>query len=669
LVWIPIIFIEIILLELIMNKDTIIGGVLIFLIVIGYSIWSSPSEEQIIEQRTKDSVAQVEHARIARQQMQDSIAFAKRLAEEKLSSQQQTDLKVIPQNENDSTGQALDIQKFGNFAVAAKGKDEDIIIENELLKLKVSKKGGVITFVQIKNFRTYDTLPLILFDKTTADFSVLLNDKQVQTKDLYFEPIVKGMESSEDSFYVADGQNLTFAMRVYPNDNNGKVDKDRYLEFEYIVSGNNYMISFNLNMKGMSNYVMPGYSFMTMNWNMMMTGKEKDAIQERKHTTIYYKYKDADVDYLSEQKEEASEELKTKVSWISYKQQFFSATLIADKAFKSADISTKVEKGIPFHKYLQTMNTEFTIALNGSDVEQFPMKMYFGPNKYKILSTYGMDLEQQIPLGWGFFLLQWINRYVTIPIFDFLSGFGWNYGIIILVLTILLKIVLFPIAYKTYLSSAKMRVLKPEIDEIGAKFPKKEDSVKKQQATMALYKKAGVNPMAGCLPMLLQMPILFALFRFFPASIELRQQSFLWADDLSSYDAIFTWSQHIPVISTFYGNHVSLFTILMTISTILYTKMNNQMMSSNQQMPGMKTMMYLMPLMFLGFFNNYASGLSYYYFLANIITFSQMYFMRKFVDEDAIHAKLQANKKKPVKKSKIQQKLEDMAKQKGLNKK
>jgi YidC/Oxa1 family membrane protein insertase len=413
---------------------------------------------------------------------------------------------------------------------------------------------------------------------------------------------------------------------------------------------------------------MPGYSFMTLNWGIEMTGKEKDVIQERKQTTVYYKYKDDKVDYLSEQKEEDSDELKTSVQWISFKQQFFSTTLIADNAFKSANILTKVDENNLTPKYLETTTAEITIPLSGSDMEKFPMKMYFGPNKYKILSKYDMDLDQQIPLGWGFFLLQWINRYAVIPIFDFLSGFGWNYGIIILVLTILLKIVLFPIAYKTYLSSAKMRVLKPEIDEIGAKFPKKEDSMKKQQATMALYKKAGVNPMAGCLPMLLQMPILFALFRFFPASIELRQQSFLWATDLSSYDSIFSWSQEIPLLSTFYGNHISLFTLLMTISTIFYTRMNNQMMSSSQQMPGMKTMMYLMPIMFLGFFNNYASGLSYYYFLANVITFSQMYLMRKFVDEKAIHAKLQANKKKPVKKSKFQQKLEEMAKQKNMNK-
>ncbi len=649
-----------------MNKNSIIGFGLIFLIIVGYSMWTAPSDEQIKEQQR---LAEIKKANEIRQHIEDSL-YQVRLDEKK--AQNELNSQTIASDTSmttDSLQSQLNYNKFGAFAAAAKGDDQDFIIENDLLKLKISKKGGNITFVQVKNFRTYDTLPLILFDKNTTNFSLLLNDKHVETKDLYFEPIYKGSISEQDSFYVKTGQSLTFAMRVYPNDKNGNINRDRYLEYEYIISGDDYMLDVNLNMKGMSDYVMPGYSFMTLNWDMDLTGKEKDAIQERKHTTIYYKYKDEDVDYLGEQKEEDAEELKTKVEWISYKQQFFSSTIIADDAFKSADISLKVEEGKKLHKYLETMHTVFTIPLSGSDIEKFPMKMYFGPNKYKILNKYDLALEQQIPLGWGFFLLHWINQYVTIPVFDFLSGFGWNYGIIILVLTILLKIVLFPIAYKTYLSSAKMRVLKPEIDEIAAKYPKKEDSMKKQQATMALYKKAGVNPMAGCLPMLLQMPILFALFRFFPASIELRQQSFLWADDLSSYDAIVSWSQHIPIISDYYGNHVSLFTVLMTISTILYTKMNNQMMSSSQQMPGMKTMMYIMPLMFLGFFNNYASGLSYYYFLANIITFSQMYLMRKFVNEDAIHAKLQANKKKPVKKSKFQQKLEDMAKQQKMQKK
>ncbi|MBN2746550.1 MAG: membrane protein insertase YidC, partial [Bacteroidales bacterium] len=348
---------------------------------------------------------------------------------------------------------------------------------------------------------------------------------------------------------------------------------------------------------------------------------------------------------------------------------FFASTLIAESAFSHAKIHQIVDEDLKnFSKdYLQTMSSEIAIPLGGSELESFKMKWYFGPNKFKILKKYDLGLEQQIPLGWGFFLLQWINRFAVIPVFDFLSSFNWNYGIIILVLTILLKIVLFPIAFKTYTSSAKMRVLKPEIDEIGKKFPKQEDAMKKQQATMALYKKAGVNPMAGCIPMLLQMPILIALFYFFPASIELRQQSFLWATDLSSYDAIVSWDAQIPLLSQFYGNHVSLFTLLMTITTIFYTKLNNDMMGSQQQMPGMKVIMYIMPIMFLGFFNNYAAGLSYYYFLANMITFGQMFVIRRLINEDKIRAKINENKKKPVKKSALAQRLEEAAKKRGVN--
>ncbi|NVO04254.1 MAG: membrane protein insertase YidC, partial [Bacteroidetes bacterium] len=316
-------------------------------------------------------------------------------------------------------------------------------------------------------------------------------------------------------------------------------------------------------------------------------------------------------------------------------------------------------------KFVRDMTAEITIPYDVNSTKGIPMKMYFGPTHYKTLRQFDADLERQIPLGWGFFLMQWINRYAVIPVFNFLEGYGLNYGIIILLLTILLKIVLFPIAYKTYLSSAKMRVLKPEIEEINKKIPK-EEALKRQQATMALYKKAGVNPMAGCIPMLLQLPILFALFRFFPASIELRQQSFLWATDLSTYDSIWTFPNGFNI--PFYGDHISLFTILMTISTIIYTKVNNDMMGSTNQMPGMKYMMYLMPIMFLGIFNNYSSGLSYYYFLANMLTFAQMYFIRRFVDEDKIHAQIQENKAKPAKKkSGFQQRLEEMAKAKGYN--
>jgi YidC/Oxa1 family membrane protein insertase len=309
------------------------------------------------------------------------------------------------------------------------------------------------------------------------------------------------------------------------------------------------------------------------------------------------------------------------------------------------------------------MKSAYILPFSVEGDQTYNLKWYFGPNKYKVLRQYGMNLERQIPLGWSFFLMQWINRFAVIPVFNWLESTNMSYGIIILILTILLKIVLFPIAWKTYISSAKMRILKPEIEEIGLKFPKKDDAMKKQQATMALYKKAGVNPMAGCVPMLLQFPILIALFRFFPAAFELRQQPFLWATDLSSYDSIYSWTAQIPLLSQFYGNHISLFTLLMTISTIMYTKMNNDMMGSTQQMPGMKTMMYLMPIMFLGFFNNFSAGLSYYYMLANLFTFAQMFVIRRFVNEDKLHKRIQENKTKPVKKSSFQKRLEEMTKQ------
>lgn len=647
-----------------MNKDTIIGFALIFLIIIGYTWYVSPSEEELEQQRVEmvrqDSLLELnkEQARIAEIERKD-------VEQEQVEAQE---INQISPAVNDSMLNSMNLNKYGSFAAMTSGEEKEFTIENEKIKLRISTKGGSISYAEIKNYHTYDTLPLVLFDKNTASISYLLNDKRVESKSLYFEPIAKD-GFLQDSVYVKEGETYQFALRIYPNDLKGNVLKDRYLEFAYTITGDDYMIDYNLNMQGMANYVAPGMNDLPLYIDMDMMGQEKDPVQEAKQTGIFYRYSgdDEDVDNLTLTSiKEEKEELSTKVKWISFKQQFFSFTLIAEDDFAKADIRQEGDESPLNEKFLKNMYADISVPLsNNSDFQSIPMHIYTGPNKFNELQKYDLDLERQVPLGWGFFLLQWINRVAVIPLFNGLSHFGWNYGIIILVLTVLLKVVLFPIAYKTYMSSAKMRVLKPEIDEIGKKFPKKEDAAKKQQATMALYKKAGVNPMAGCIPMLLQMPILFALFRFFPAAIELRQQSFLWADDLSSYDSIFSWTEQIPLLSTYYGNHISLFTLLMTVSTILYTRMNNQMMSSSQQMPGMKTMMYLMPVMFLGFFNNYAAGLSYYYFLANIITFSQMYLMRRFVDEDAIRAKLESNKKKPVKKSKFQARLEDMAKQKG----
>jgi YidC/Oxa1 family membrane protein insertase len=451
-------------------------------------------------------------------------------------------------------------------------------------------------------------------------------------------------------------------MRLYTDQSDTAFNKSSYIEYLYTLKGDNYMLDFDINFVGMDPYIDRGTNYLDLAWNTEIQQLEKSR-DRFNGPTIYYKYLDDEVDFLSEQKDD-EEELVNKMKWISFTHRFFSSTLIAKQNFLNANVKVfefpeEEQEG----RYLRSVETEIGVPFELSDNENIPLAFYFGPNKYKTLRSYKLDLERQIPMGWSFFLMAWINRYAVIPVFNFLEGFGWNYGIIILVLTILLKIVLFPIAYKSYTSSAKMRALKPEIEEISKKFPKKEDAMKKQSATMALYKQAGVNPMAGCIPMLLQFPILIAMFRFFPSAFELRQQPFLWATDLSSYDSILDLGFEIP----FYGDHVSLFTLLMTISTLIYTKMNQDMMGAGQQqMPGMKTMMYLMPIMFLGLFNNYAAGLSYYYFLANVLTFTQMFIIRRTIDEDKIRAKIEMNKKKPAKKkSSWQKRLEDAAKQRG----
>jgi YidC/Oxa1 family membrane protein insertase len=375
------------------------------------------------------------------------------------------------------------------------------------------------------------------------------------------------------------------------------------------------------------------------------------------NSTIYYRFADDDVDYISETSDD-KEEIQADLQWVAFKQQFFSSVLIAKDGWESpTDLETSTEE--ENLDVVKSCDAKLTIPYTGQELEQVALQFYFGPNHYNSLKEYELGLEEMIPLGWGIF--GWVNKLAVIPVFNLLKDTGLGYGIIILILTLIIKMVLMPFTYKAYMSTAKMRVLKPEIEEINKKFEGKDDPMAKQQATMGLYSKAGVNPLGGCLPMLFQMPILIALFRFFPASIELRQQPFLWADDLSSYDSILDLPFEIP----FYGDHVSLFTLLMTISTIFYTRLNMSMQAGNPQMEQMKWMMYLMPVMMLGWFNGYASGLSYYYFLANVVTFAQNYAFRKFVDDDAIHSKLQENKKKPKKQSNFQKRLEDMAKQRG----
>ena len=623
-----------------MDKRSIIGLVLIFALMMGYSLWNKPSEKQLQAERRK----------------QDSITAI------------QTKLAAIPKADQkaavvaDSVKKDSLVQKSipGAFAKASRGDNKVFTLENDVFKLQIDAKGGRIGQAVLKKYLSYDKMPLTLFTKDSSEFSVALpsGNQIVNTSDLYFEPFwYNETEKGQNNLVVSGKDSLKFGMRVYALGADSAVNRSSYVEYLYTVTGNEYMIGLKINFVNMKGVIADNVNYLNLDWRTHMRQQEKSLTTEQQASTIYYKYyQTTDVDNLNERKD-LKENIKTKLNWISFKQQFFSTTLIAKDYFINADLASTKSTTLPSVGHAMK-HMEAAVALPYDQGKSIDMKMYLGPNKYTEFRKYKLELEKQIPLGWGFFILSWINRYAVIPVFDWLSGFNLNYGIIILLLTIGLKIVLFPIAYKTYLSSAKMRILKPEIDEIGLKFPKKEDAMKKQQATMGLYKKAGVNPMAGCLPMLLQLPILIAFFRFFPASIELRQQSFLWATDLSSYDSIYNMPFTIP----FYGDHISLFCLLMTVSTIIYTKLNNDMMAQSNQMPGMKTMMYMMPIMFLGFFNSYSSGLSYYYLLANLITFAQMWGFRKFIDEDKLHARIKENQKKPVVKSAFQKRLEEMSK-------
>ena len=520
--------------------------------------------------------------------------------------------------------------KYGVFTSALNGINEFQVIENDKLKITVANKGGRIVSVILKEYQTFDSLALDLFDSDSSRFNLqFTTGHNINTADLYFD---------------AEQNSNTLSMKL-------KVDNSRYVEYLYTIN-DDYLIDFDIKFIGMEDLIPSGINYMNLEWQMKTPQTEKSKTNQDMYTGIQYQYStDNEGDYLSFTSTD-EDKINARLNWVAFKQQFFSAIFIAKAGFEKPThlISTKSEGS----KFIKDLGAKFELPYLHKVDEKLSFQFYFGPNHYKTLKAYDSGFEELVPLGWGMF--GWVNQYIIIPIFDFLSKFGFNYGIIILLLTLIIKIGLAPFTYKAFLSQAKMKVLKPEIDKINEKL-KGKDPMKAQQETMGLYRKAGVNPMGGCLPMLFQFPILIAMFRFFPASIELRQESFLWADDLSSYDSIYDLGFNIP----FYGDHISLFTLLMTVSTLLYTSMNSSMATG--QMAQMKWMMYLMPIMFLGFFNNYAAGLSYYYFLANMFTFTQQYFMKRFIDEDKIFAQLEANKKKPTKpKSKFQKKLEEMQK-------
>ena len=547
-----------------------------------------------------------------------------------ITEEKSTSETLITKNESLSTEES--INKYGAFAKNASGSNNTIIIENDKLELHISPKGGRIIGAILKEYLTSDSLPLNLVDEDSSSFNLQFfsENRFINTEDLYFT--------------VNDHSKNSVKMKLMAEGN-------RYLEYIYTLKEGDYMMDFHINSNGLNSLIPSNQNALELNWVVNLPHTEKSLDNERMYSTVYFKYLNDEVDYLSETKDD-EEQLSGKAQWIGFKHQFFSSVLINNNGFeRSAIVKAKTNEGSK--KFVRQLSANISLPYTHKTKESIPLKFYFGPNHYQSLATYNMDMERMIPLGWGIF--RWVNKYAVIPMFNWLDNSITNYGIIILIMTIIIKMALAPFTLKAYKSQAKMKVLKPEMDKIQEKH-KDKDPLKAQQEVMALYKKTGVSPLGGCLPMLLQMPILFAMFRFFPASIELRQKSFLWADDLSSYDSIMSLPFEIP----FYGDHVSLFTLLMTISTIIYTRMNSQM--SGPQMAQMKWIMYLMPIMFLGFFNNYAAGLSYYYFLANMITFGQQFVMRKFfIDDNAIIAQIENNKKKPIKKSKFQKRLEEMA--------
>jgi YidC/Oxa1 family membrane protein insertase len=620
-----------------MDRKSIIGLLLIGAILIAWMIINKPSAADLAKQKAQhiaDSTAQYkqDHVQVTNVNPKDG----------KITPLPVTVYRDSTGNVNDSALNAFKKGIYGDFAAASSGENKIITLENELMKVHISPKGGRISSVELKNYKTFDQQPLILFDSDSSTQAIHFKayGKDFSTDSLYFVP-------EGQPFNIKGTESKSISMRLYAG------DKSKYIEYVYTLTGNDYMMGFRLNTAGMQN-IITSKDELVFHWNMKTPMQEFNHQNQVMTSTVYFKNPDENADRISEGTYE-KKQMELPVKWVGFKQQFFTSVIIADNTFtKNSSVETLPQK--ESKRYVKEYNADLSIPYTGQN-ESFGMRFYFGPNHFATLKKYDVGLEDQINLGWKLF--GWINRFCVIPLFNLLDSMHLSYGIIILILTIVIKVTLLPIAYKTILSSAKMRVLKPEIDEINEKY-KNDDAVKKQQATMALYKSAGVNPMAGCIPVLLQMPILFALFRFFPASIELRQQSFLWAHDLSTYDSIYNFGFYVWG----YGDHVSLFALLMTGSTLLYTYTNSQIMGTSNQMPGMKWMMYLMPILFLSFMNNYSAGLSWYYFLANMFTFLQTWVIQKFViDHDALHAKIQENKKKPVKVSKFQQRLEQMTKE------
>ena len=562
-----------------------------------------------------------------------------------------TNTENKPVFESDSLKQIAFNNKLGLFAHSAiNGVDGTSILENELVKLTINNKGGQIIEAQIKNYKTHDSLPLYMIKDKNASFNInfgTTDNRILNTKDLFFEPTIS-----------KNGESTIISMKL-------KVADSQFLEYRYEMKPNDYMVNFAVRSQGLST-VINSSNPINLDWSLKGYRHEKSLKTENTMYSYYYFKTEGEVDYLNAGKSD----IINNVDWVAYKQHFFTSNLLTDTPFDNATVTaTDLVKNEEIDTvYTKLYELKTPLALSNGELN-YNMKWFYGPSDYNLLKTFeGTNLEETADLGWGIF--GFLNRTVFYPVFNFLKGFLSNFGLIIILMTIVVRIIMSPLVYKSYLSSAKMKVIRPELTALNEKYPGKENAMKRQQETMAVQRKAGVSMLSGCIPALLQMPVFFALFKFFPTNLALRQEGFLWAPDLSSYDIIFNLPFNIP----FYGDHISLFPILASVAIFFYMKMN-QSQQANMQAPAqegmpdmgkmMKYMIYLSPVMMLFFFNNYASSLSLYYFVSNLLTIGIMLVIKNYViDEDKIHAQIEENKKRPEKvKSKFRQKIDTAMKQ------
>ena len=637
-----------------MDKKSIIGIAVVALLFFGFAYFNTQEQKKYQEEMA------------AWQAYQDSVALATRPVVPAADSVALTAGGQDPEQAAEAARERR-VAALGEYLAAARdGEEREFVVENDVMAVTFSTRGGQIRDVLLKDYTKYAprgerNIPVSLMDPTTARFDLSffvkngLNNVKVNTMEYVFTP--SAVETT------ADGAKAV-RMRL-------PISETAALEYEYLIydtkaPARDYLVDFDVRLVNMA-AEMANQTSIGIDWSNTSYQNERGFKNENMYTTVAYRFPgESSIEELSMSDEERSKEITTSVNWVAFKQHYFSSVFIAPQNLSYADVGfTTAQPGSGYIKdFSARMTVPYTAQTTGYD-----FAFYFGPNEYSILKKVGdtdaadgdLYLERLIPLGWGIF--GWINRWCVIPVFDFLRNYIPSFGIIILILAVLVRLVISPLTYKSYVSMAKMRLIKPQVDELAKKYPKQEDAMKRQQATMELYKKAGINPMGGCIPMLIQMPILIAMFRFFPASIELRGQSFLWAGDLSSYDSVLNLPFSIP----FYGDHVSLFALLMALSTFGYSYYSYQQTASSQpQMAGMKFMMlYLMPLMLLFWFNDYSSGLCYYYLLSNLLTIGQTLIIRRMVDDTKIQAIMQANaaRKSNGRKSKFQQRYEELLRQ------